>query len=255
MIILEKMKIGDIPVIHAADKKLMDERLPFVIFVHGFESLKEKNLHFAYYLAEKGFRVVLPEADYHGERQKNFPSEKLYMKFFDIVFNTIDELAIIKKYFAGKNLIDEEKIGVAGTSMGGFITLGALTQYDWIKAAVSLMGMPCFKKFSEYGFKAYENGNISIDEEKKEKTLAIMEKYDLSRQPEKLMNRPLLFWHGKKDPIVPFSYTYDFYERIKPLYKDEPEKLKFIADEAAEHVVSNEGIFQLVAWFDRFLKN
>ena len=47
-----------------------------------------------------------------------------------------------------KDLADQDRIGV-GTSMGGIVTLGALTQYKWIKAAVSLMGSPNYVKFAQ----------------------------------------------------------------------------------------------------------
>ena len=55
-----------------------------------------------------------------------------------------------------KNLIDSERIGMVGTSMGGIVTLGSLTRYKWIKAAVSLMGMPYYEKFALWQIKELE---------------------------------------------------------------------------------------------------
>lgn len=252
---IEHTHVGEIPLLHVVQEELNTRAIPLIIFVHGFESAVENNLHYAYLLAKKGFRVVLPEAIYHGERQAGLSSLEMNMHFWDIVTKTIDELKVIKEYFERENKIDIERIGVAGTSMGGIVTLGALTQYPWIKAAVSLMGMPYYEKFSQFQLQQLDASgvNIPISDTDKESIFAHLRKYDLSQQPEKLNGRPLLFWHGVKDPTVPYTYTYQFYESIRPLYQDIPEKLQFISDEKAEHKVSREGVLKLVDWFDTYL--
>lgn len=255
MIIIENKIIEQIPVLHIVRKKYLDTKLPFVIFVHGFTSAKENNLHYAYHLAEKGFRVVLPEAAYHGERGSNLSKEQLALHFWDIVLQSIDEMDLIKQHFEGNHLIDTNRIGLVGTSMGGIITLGSLTRYDWIKAAVSLMGMPYYEKFALFQINHLKkNGfKIPLSEESIKELFVKLKAVDLSVKPERLEKRPLLFWHGKKDPVVPFTYTYDFYESIKPLYRDHPEKLQFIVDEHSGHKVSREGLIKTVEWFDQYL--
>ena len=59
-----------IPLLHIY-KEEMNENTPVVIFLHGFMSAKEHNLHYAYQLVEKGVRVILPDAYLHGERNEN----------------------------------------------------------------------------------------------------------------------------------------------------------------------------------------
>ena len=255
MILIENKAVRGIPVLHLAKKSLFDDRLPFVMFMHGFTSAKENNLHYAYLLAEKGFRVVMPEAMYHGERQGNISKEKLTIHFWDIVLQSIDELDILRQYYLENNLIDMDRIGLVGTSMGGIVTLGSLTRYKWIKAAVSLMGMPYYEKYALLQISEIKKRGIKLPL-KEEEIQALLEKLkelDLSRQPEKLNQRPLLFWHGKQDPIVPFTYTYDFYEKIKPLYEEKPKKLHFIVDEKSGHKVSREGVLKTVEWFETYL--
>lgn len=68
--------------------------------------------------------------------------EELAGHFWDIVLNEIEEIGVLKNHFEKVGLVDGGRIGLAGTSMGGITTLGALTAYDWIKAGVSLMGSP-----------------------------------------------------------------------------------------------------------------
>lgn len=256
MVVIEEMQIDEIPVIHVILQERKSERLPLIVFWHGFKSVREKNLHYAFLLAKKGYRVVLPSVIYHGERQRGLSDSEMDFRFWDIVLNSIAELEKIKDYFEKQDMIDTERIGIAGTSMGGLITLGALTKYPWIKAAVSLMGMPAFSKFFELQISGLKKQGITLPI--KEEELKFLEEkitsVDLSKQPEKLSGRPLLFWHGKQDRIVPFSLAYEaYYEQIKPLYKENPEKLEFIVDDQAEHKVSWDAVLSLVEWFEKYV--
>lgn len=255
MILVENQHINQIPVLHLAHKDLYHESLPFVIFEHGFTSAKEHNLHYAYLLAEKGFRVVLPEAAYHGERSTNLNVQQLALHFWEIVVQTIRELDMIREFYVTQQLIDPSRIGLVGTSMGGMVTLGSLTQYSWIKAAVSLMGMPSYEKYALWQLEGLKKNGIQLPmkQEQINHLLNKLNAFDLSKNPEKLNQRPLLFWHGKQDPIVPFTYTYEFYEEIKPFYQETPEKLAFIVDEQSGHKVSREGLLKTIEWFDKHL--
>lgn len=255
-VVVEHMQTANIPALHVYREELAQRRLPFVIFIHGFTNAKEDNLHIAYLLAEKGFRVVLPDAIYHGERDENLSEMELAVRFWQIVLNVIKELEWLKNDFAGKGLIDENKIGVFGTSMGGIATLGALTQYPWIQAAASLMGSPNFQEFFQYLIDTYrqEGHNVPVTEEEIEEQFKALYDFDLSQHKEALNNRPLFFWHGMKDQVVPFQPTYRFYEEIKPLYAKNPENLKFFVEEQAGHKVSRKGVLLAVNWFVKHLK-
>ncbi|KKI93596.1 esterase [Bacillus sp. SA1-12] len=255
MVIIEKINVADIPLLHIVNDLDKDKKTPFVIFVHGFTSAKENNLHYAYYLAEKGVRVVLPEAMYHGERSKQHDTKELSIRFWKIVLNEINEINLLKEHFEERGLIDNQRIGVAGTSMGGIVTLGALTQYNWIKAAVSLMGSPCYTFLLKDQLSTLEKNGVELPLSKEEiaEQLSLLEPYDLSLHKDKLKNRPLLFWHGERDHVVPFAPTFQFYKELIPMYEETPEKLNFIADPLADHKVSREGVSALVEWFDRYL--
>src|SRR5690625_5255775 len=122
MIGIYKRKAENIPylVIVNHDKEL--EALPTVIYSHGFTSAKEHNLPLAYLLAEKGFRVILPDSKYHGEREQAPSDLKRQLSFWDSVMQNVKELQIIKDKLDEEGLIMEQKIGLAGTSMGGITT-------------------------------------------------------------------------------------------------------------------------------------
>ncbi|WP_010283415.1 esterase [Bacillus timonensis] len=255
MVIVEKTKYAQIPALHIVQNQIKDEALPVIFFIHGFGSAKEHNLHYAYLYAEEGFRVVLPEADYHGERDKGLEELEVDFMFWDIVVNEIKELQIIKDELNKQGQIDETRIGVAGTSMGGIVTLGALTQYPWIKTAVSLMGSPYYEEFCRGQIEELKRHDIELPftEGELEEKYAELRTYDLSLQPEKLNGRPVFFWHGEKDKMVPFNYTYEFFQEIKPLYKGNEKNLSFLADTRADHKVTREGLLASVDWFKKHL--
>lgn len=252
MVVVQNQIIRDIPVLQVVRREKEKEQLPLVVFIHGFTSVKENNLHYAYLLANKGMRVVLPEAVYHGERDVGLSGEKLMQRFWNIVIQSIHELPVIKEAYEEKALIRKNKIGLVGTSMGGIITLGALTQYDWISSAVSLMGVPSYSELAKWQIDEIKKNheNIALSKEEIEYTLKQLKPYDLSLQPEKLNKRPLLFWHGKKDPIVPYKYAFEFYNEMKRRPQMKPDKLQFITDEQAGHKVSRDGVLHTVKWFE-----
>jgi uncharacterized protein len=250
VILVEKLNVRGIPTLHIVNQDQGPKQLPLVIFIHGFTSAKENNLHYAYLLAEKGMRVVLPEALHHGERHSNSPLDHLSYYFWDIVISTIEEINIVKEYFEEKGLIDVKRIGLAGTSMGGIVTLGALTKYEWIHSAVSLMGLPQYVSFAQWQLRDLSKRGISIhiNEEEKQLLFDKLKQYDLSLQPEKLSNRPLFFWHGKQDQVVPFQFSFAFFETIR-----NKGLVEYLADEKAGHQVSREGLLRTVEWFETHL--
>jgi uncharacterized protein len=253
LILVEKKRIGHIPVLHIVKQKQFSDKMPLIIFLHGFTSTKERNMHYAYLFAEKGFRVVMPEAKYHGERGEGMPERELGFHFWEIVITSIEELATIKDELVGEGLVDPSRIGIAGTSMGGITTLGALAKYEWIKSGVSLMGNPSFEQFALWQLNEMEKRKIQLGLSNDEISALLnqLKKYDLSQQPEKLNKRPLLFWHGKQDTVVPYQAAYHFYEQNRKSYEGTEDMFAFITDENAGHIVSNAGVMAAAEWFGR----
>lgn len=247
MILVEKFSIQGIPSLHIVAKENASKKLPLIIFSHGFTSAKENNLHYAYLLAENGLRVVLPDAINHGERSTNLSKMDLSFHFWNIVIKTIDEINVVKEYFEKQGLIDIDRIGLAGTSMGAIVTLGALTRYKWIYSAVSLMGSPSYVDLAHWQLEGLKkNGyHLPISKEEQNKLFDLLKQYDLSLQPEKLGNRPLFFWHGRLDQTVPYEYSYQFFQKMR----DNHYSVEYLLDNNVGHQVSREGLLKTVNWF------
>lgn len=253
MIGVYNKNIQSIPVLEVVDQSTQSEALPLFIYSHGFTSAKEHNLPIAYLLAEAGFRVVLPDSKFHGEREVDITSTEMQISFWNIVIKNVEELEVIKDDYEQKGLILNDRIGVAGTSMGGITTSAALTQYPWIKVAAVLMGSPKITTYAKTLVNSFRKmGNLPITEDMIENLYEQLETYDLSKQAETLNNRPILFWHGENDAVVPFDHAYTFYDETKKSYTD-PKHLNFIREENSGHKVSRYAILETVKWFKRYL--
>ncbi|MFS0782905.1 prolyl oligopeptidase family serine peptidase [Bacillus sp. 1P06AnD] len=251
MVIIKKDSIHNIPVLHVVKQQLADQPAPLVIFLHGVNSIKERNLQFAYMLAEKGYRIILPDALYHGERAEE---KNIYASFWKIVLNSIEELVFIKDSLVSDGLVLDGRIGLIGTSMGAITTLGAMGKYEWIHAGVSLMGNPAYIEFANQQVEAMKNMKADLlTEEQIEQQLAILEPYDVTKRLAEWKERPLMFWHGGNDKVVPYQAEYAFYEKIKPSYDQKNIPISYILDEKAGHAVPNAGVVEAVNWFVEYL--
>ncbi|SOB91635.1 hypothetical protein SAMN05880501_101350 [Ureibacillus xyleni] len=245
----------DIPLLHVYDEK-MDEHTPIVIFLHGFQSAKEHNLHYAYQLVKKGVRVILPDAKLHGDRSENLSEGKMNLHFWEIVLNSIQEVGVLYNELLSRELVTSGKIGVAGTSMGGIITSGCLKKYEWISAAAICMGAPGFVELSNYQLNQFESIGVKLPmtSEQKDQLQDLLAEYDITREPEKFNQRPVLFWHGEKDTTVPFKNTYHFYMQLRSYYVQAQDHLKFIVSPNDGHKVPREGVIVVTDWLSQHLE-
>ena len=250
MILVEKVYVEDIPTLVVGKQDLKNIPLPGFIFLHGFMSAKEHNLHYAYLLAERGFRVFPPEAIMHGERGEDYSETVMAKSFWKIVLTSINELPKIKHYITEYGYVIHDRVALGGTSMGAISTLGALTQYNWIKAAVSMMGTPAYKQFAEEQLNEFAKQGIDLgySETEKEAVFHDLVKYDLSVQPEKVNGRPLFIWHGEKDPVVPISGIQSFVKNGITLFNEG--QITYMTDKHAGHAVTRKGLLEAVNWIE-----
>ncbi len=255
MFTIEEKIFGDVPCLHVFSEENRDKKLPTILFNHGFNGAKEHMLHYGYLLAKSGYRVVLPDANYHGERVRNLSQSELDMIFWQIVTEHIEDLKKIKEDLVDRGLTDETRIVMGGISMGAIVTLGALTQYDWIKVAVSLMGTPAYVQFFDMIIQSVKDTGMPFpfSEEVIQFERNRLAKFDLSLQPEKLNLRPLFLWHGDADSVVPFAGSKNLYEAILPMYKEVPERIQFIPEKNRDHVVSRSAVLAAVEWIKKFI--
>lgn len=254
MITVLEQPIKDIPSLIVVKREHEAKPLPTVVYFHGFTSAKEHNLPFAFLLAQRDFRVILPDAMLHGARQEDISEQQFQLSFWEIVLKNIDELLVIKTELEKKKILLEGKIGVAGTSMGGITTSAALRKYPWIRAAAILMGSPKMVVFADELMSVYEREHgEKLDKREFQELFDTLEKFDLSKEPSVLQDRPLFIWHGTGDTVVPFQHSHSFYEQAKSYY-EKKDLIRFSKEEGRGHKVSRSAILNTVSWFEKHLK-
>ncbi|KGX92671.1 esterase [Pontibacillus halophilus JSM 076056 = DSM 19796] len=254
MIGIYKETLQHIPALIVVDAEKYNEALPVHTYFHGYTSCKENQLHLAYRLAEKGYRVVLPDSRYHGDRTENLSQQEVQVRFWQIVKENVSDLAIIKEELERRDLLLDGRIGVGGTSMGGITTAAALTQYDWIKASTILMGSPKLVRLAEEMVEGIRTQGIEIPltDEQLQKEVDSLRPYDLSLNMDRLQERPIFFWHGDKDPVVPYDHSYQFYNDAIPSYRN-PESIRFLTEVGRDHKVSTFAITETAKWLEMHL--
>ena len=251
MIHIEKEYWHDIPILIVVDSSKKQQPLPVLTYMHGFTSAKEHNLTIAYLMAEKGYRVLLPDCFLHGDRVVEVNEEERQLKFFEIVKQNLLDLQTIKDELDARNWIKDNRFGLAGTSMGGITTAAALTQYSWIKAAAILMGTPKITAYAREVINTIQQQGVklSLTDAEVEETLESLHEIDLSMQPSILAERPLFFWHGEEDQVVPFDHSYSFHQQVVQTYKN-PENIRFLREVGRGHKVSRFATLETIDWFD-----
>ena len=132
--------LGTIPLLEVIPEDKIGEKLPLIIYYHGWQSQKELTLTQGRYLARAGFRVLLPDAFNHGER-RNPMTDIPSLTFWQSIHTNLFEFGYLVNAMKKKGLV-EDQIGVGGVSMGGMTTAALLTHHPEIKAAACVMGTP-----------------------------------------------------------------------------------------------------------------
>lgn len=256
MITITKDRIDEIPVLEIVPTTLQTKSLPTVIYYHGFYGQKQDSLTIAYNIAEQGIRVILPDAPMHGERANGNTKQAIDLAFWEIIMQNVQDIETIYRYLSGHDTYNPaiDKIGVGGTSMGGITTAAALTQYDWISSAAIVMGSPHLTTFAQYLIQIYNQENQEpLAKEVVEATLAKIAPFDLGNMPEKLDGRPLLFWHGTNDVVVPTSQSESFYKEYTARFGHQ--QMKYVKEPGRSHNVSRLAVAETCAWFAQHLKD
>lgn len=242
---IRRRHIGQIPLLEVVPVASRNDALPLIIYYHGWQSNKELNLTQGRKLAQVGFRVLLPDAMNHGERKQPM-SAIPSLTFWQSIQSNLFEFGAIIHHFKKLNLIQDQKIGVGGTSMGGFTSSALMTHHPEILVASCMMGSPTPIQYRERLIRhASTLTNRFVPEDLRDLT-AWIDKYDLSTQPETLNGRPFLIWHGERDWRVPYDQTLKFVEDNKALTN-----ITFVHEDE-DHLVKTETMDMMT---DFFVKN
>lgn len=242
---VRKRKIGNIPVLEVVPEELRYEPLPLVIYYHGWQTAKELVLTQGRKLAQKNLRVILPDAANHGERKTEL-SQIPSLTFWNSIQTNLFEFSFLVDFFESLGLVNG-KLGVGGVSMGGMTTCGLLCQHEEITSAACVMGSPAMLAYRSRIEEHAGAAGFFVPKDYS-RLLQWMDNYDLASQPEKLADRPLLFWHGIEDEKIPFQDVADFVKKNPQL------NLRFTSKKE-RHLVRGETMAEVADFFSETLGN
>lgn len=233
MYAIKYYKINDIPVMELIPQTLDNQPAPLAIFYHGWENTKDGTIAHGLQIAKRGFRTIIPDALYHGERR--IPHKVIGQdQIVQVIQRNIKEYDQLIEYYQSRNLIKDDYITVSGLSMGGMTTWLLLAKYPSIKASTILMGSPYVVDFLSKRRKIYDCA-LSISEFNQ--CLDFISEFDIYKQAEKIDGRPISIWHGTADSMVPFDQAKEFYQSIKEA--SYAKYVYFTPGEGADHRVPN----------------
>lgn len=237
---IEEHVLGTIPVLEVVPEHKLNQKLPLIIYYHGWQSQKELTLTQGRYLAREGFRVILPDAFNHGQR-KNPMTDIPSLTFWQSIHTNLFEFGYIVDALQKLGLADDN-IGVGGVSMGGMTTTALITHHPEIKAAACVMGSPKLVTYRDRIFKHASQMDRFFPEDYNH-LLSWIPEYDLSLNVDTIDGRPLLFWHGRQDVVVPYQHVVEFIEENR-----EKENIQFI-EEDEEHLVRPSTMEKITEFF------
>lgn len=243
-IIINEHTLNGFNYLELIDTTCVDQPAPLVFFLHGYTNNKELSIISGYKLARNGYRVILLDAKYHGERRINNQRVPEF-RLPEIINQCLKDIDAIHNELTTRNLVIVGRVGVTGESLGGITTLAALTQFKWIDVAVSLMGTPSIYQFFKSQLQHLDLGEVT----KKIGGAIIsgLKDIDLSRHPEALAGRNVLLWHGDVDQTVPYYDDWAFYKTAK--HHDYGANLSFELTHNVGHYVGRDTTDMMVAYF------
>ena len=272
-IILEQDCPGGIPVILACPEGA--EKLPVVFYLHGFGGDKRGGLELTYNLADRGVAALSIDAALHGGRldyrvattwdgpQKGdiYPYSMGFDRYFlimNIIEETVKDLQTLLEKYSSDPRLDLTRLGLCGTSMGGFIAYCFAAVNPAVKALAAMISFPTLLQrwqdgILEANLQPATGEALAAAQAETAKRTKIVESLDPVERLRTFAPKPLLMICGDQDTDTHKSYSLRFYEQMKPLYQASPGSLQYRVHPNAIHRVTSAMVNEAVDWFAQHL--
>jgi fermentation-respiration switch protein FrsA (DUF1100 family) len=204
---------------------------PAVLILHGAGSRKENHADFARLASVSGFAALAFDQRGHGESAGAMGP------------GAIQDVIRMARLLASEDRVSAKRIGVRGSSMGGFLAIHAAAVAPEIHAAVAIC--PAGEDHLRRGLRR-EDLDMKVDREAMDAWLG---EHDL-RQAVALMGpKPLLLIHARGDESIPWTWSHELHEAAT-----EPRKLVVLAGgdhRSAQHDAEIQGMS--LRWLERSL--
>ncbi len=233
---VEEKQFDEIPYLSFVPKSGQGER-PTVIYYHGWHSSKEFKRFEAMLIASFGYRVIVPDALYHGERgivDYDAPGS-IDRYLWEIIFQSVEESERFISHLEEAYGIQAEQVFVMGSSMGAMIAAGVFSKNPRIKGLASVSGLLAWEKALKQGAMPEAGAYAEL-----------IQQYDLHRNPERMQKRPVLILHGVEDNALPIELQREFYQAAKGEYS----QVEMVEYDQVGHRFSMNMMQKLMMWLD-----
>jgi pimeloyl-ACP methyl ester carboxylesterase len=185
-----------------------EEPSPTLIFVHGLGSNREELLDQAKLLYDHGYSALLLDLRNHGQSQGEITTLG-YKEVFDV------EGAI--EFLMGQPVVDTNRIGLVGHSLGGAVVIRAAARLPQVKATVAESAFSSIEDNIEQGVREltglppfpFAPMVIWFGEREAGVKIQLVRPIDDLAQ---IAPRAIMFIHGEKDTLVDVSNSHRLYE-------------------------------------------
>jgi uncharacterized protein len=204
---------------------------PGIVILHGAGSRKENHADFARRAATVGFAALAFDQRGHGSSEGEMGPAAL------------GDVGRMARLLSQEEGVDRARIGVRGSSMGGFMAIHAAATSTEISAVVAIC--PAGERHLMRGLKRGDL-EMRVDATALDAWLG---EHDLREAVGLLAPKPLLLIHARGDEQIPWTWSQELWERA-----DEPRKLILLNGgdhRSAQHDPEIQGTS--LRWLDRAL--
>jgi fermentation-respiration switch protein FrsA (DUF1100 family) len=216
---------------------------PAVIVLHGAGSRKENHADYARAAVGHGFVALTFDNRGHGQTEG------------DMGAGVLDDLRALAQWLADRPEVDERRIGVRGSSMGGLLAIHAGAASEHVAAVVAIC--PAAESMLAEDVRRIADGHpppagsalaeMRIDASALASWLEVT---DVGDAVERMGSKPLLLIHARGDEVVPYAHSEELYKRAA-----EPKRLLLLEGgdhRSAQHDTELQG--ESLRWLARAMR-
>ncbi len=205
-----------------------------MVILHGAGSRKENHGDFGRACDASGWAALAYDQRGHGAAEDTMSPEAL------------SDVSRMARFLAAIDGVDQSRVCVRGSSMGGFMALQAAATSDAIAGAIAICPAGAQHLMRGLGSDELE---MRIDPGDESALSAWLAEHDLRQAVELMGTKPLLLIHARGDDQIPADWSEELYARAA-----EPRKLIVLPGghhRSAQHDAELHGI--ALRWLDRTL--